>query len=211
MENRLTHIVHTEFFQENTLSLTEDRKTLRIKKKEYLLSSFLVAYLKNIYPERDICWQFSSLKEDREEGFDIYLRIGNTHNIPVDITTNKEKMIETKWVETLIFYTSEEVWKRILKSTKENPIREKKDIERLAHSWIALYSPWVPEVVLVRNKKIIEMEQILLEENPQIKEQKEIKIDEYTEDMYEISSGNIANLLVYRFVQLKNWIFRILR
>ena len=55
------------------------------------------------------------------------------------------------------------------------------------------------------------MEQILLEENPQIKEQKEIKIDEYTEDMYEISSGNIANLLVYRFVQLKNWIFRILR
>lgn len=96
MQNNMKQIVTEEFFKTNNLSTEGNAKLYRIKKKEYFLSTLFTAYLKKQYPDQEISWRFSSLFDDKERGIDIQVSIGKSIDIPVDLTTNNEKKLETK-------------------------------------------------------------------------------------------------------------------
>lgn len=82
-------------------------------------------------------------------------------------------------------------------------------MERLAREWVEIYPMSIPEVILVRDKKIIDINSILSDSHPEMIKYEDIKIDQYPEDVYETSSNNLINLTVLQFIKLKNWVSRV--
>lgn len=106
----------------------------------------------------------------------------------------------------MIFYTSEKVWVELSKSIRKNSIRDKADVEKLAREWAEIYPPKIPEIVIVRNEKIIDITCILSATCPQMTKYEDIKIGQYPEDIYETSSYTLLELMILQFTKFKNWI-----